>query len=156
MTRRNAHQRLTYRIDQYVHELVDEAEMNRGTLTIEQKTALLNAFGKWIAIKNKLIDGLEGEKFADFRARLKQGAAPGPETGPPYVQRVNREQKQAAGRKSAAARWGIVDPATEPGGPSGLAAFKARIPRADDRGDGGEVSAAGADGSVNAPLLGDC
>jgi hypothetical protein len=128
MTRRNAHQRLTHRIDQYVHDLVDEAELNRGTLTIEQKTALLNALGKWVAIKNRLVDQMEGEKLNEFRVRLKQGAAPGPETGPPYIQRVDREQKSRAGRRGTAKRWGLPDPDLTGGIGEGIAEFKKRLP----------------------------
>jgi hypothetical protein len=124
---KNKHQKLTYRIDQYVQDLVDEAELNRGTLTIEQKTNLLNALGKWVAIKNKLIDQMEGEKLDDFRARLKQ--APGRATGAPYVQRVDYEQKARAGRKGMASRWGLPDPELTDGTGEGLAEFKKRIPR---------------------------
>jgi hypothetical protein len=156
------HQRIVYHVDLFVDHLIAEAKRLDSELTIEQKTNLLNALGKWVAIKNKLIDGMEGERLDEFRARLKQGdAAPKRQAGVPnqhvYDQFVDREKKQAAGRKSAIARWGTFDPATEPGGPSGLAAFKARIPRADDRGDGGEVPAAGgSDGGVRPGLLGDC
>ena len=102
---KNKHQKLTYRIDQYVHYLVDEAELSRGTLTIEQKIALINALGKWVAIKNKLIDAMEGEKLDEFRARLRQGDALKSETGAPYVQRVDYEQKSEAGRRGMAKRW---------------------------------------------------
>jgi hypothetical protein len=143
MPRKSKHQKLTYRIDQYVHDLVDEAELNRGTLTIEQKTALLNALGKWVAVKNKLIDGMEGEKLDVFRARLKKGsshalgdAIAGPEAGAPYVQRVDYEQKARAGRKGMASRWGLPDPELTDGGTGELLAeFKKRIPRADDGAD---------------------
>src|SRR6516165_12625272 len=104
---KNKHQKLTYRIDQYVHDLVDEAELSRSTLTIEQKIALINALGKWVAIKNKLIDAMEGEKLDEFRARLK-GGAPKQQAGAPnqhvYNQRVDYAQKAAAGRKGMISR----------------------------------------------------
>jgi hypothetical protein len=128
---KNKHQKLTYRIDQYVHDLVDEAELSRGTLTIEQKIALINALGKWVAIKNKLIDAMEGEKLDEFRARLGQGNAL---RGAPYVQRVDYEQKSRAGRKGMARRWG--KPESFDGTGEELSEFKKRIPRADESSDG--------------------
>jgi hypothetical protein len=134
---KNKHQKLTYRIDQYVHDLVDEAELHSSTLTIEQKVALVNALGKWVAIKNRLIDAIEGEKLNDFRARLRQGDALKRETGAPYVQRVDYEQKARAGRKGMASRWGLPDPELTDGDGTGelLAEFKKRIPRAGDSSD---------------------
>jgi hypothetical protein len=128
------HQKLTYRIDHYVHDLVDEAELSRGTLTIEQKIALINALGKWVAIKNKLIDAMEGEKLDEFRARIRQGDALKGETGAPNVQRVDYEQKSRAGRKGMAKRWGKPDPESFDGTGEQLREFKKRIPRPDDGG----------------------
>jgi hypothetical protein len=125
---KNKHQKLTYRIDRYVHDLVDEAERDAKQLSIEQKTALINAFGKWVAIKNKLIDAMEGEKLDEFRARLKQG------DGAPYVQRVDYEQKSRAGRRGMARRWGKPDPESFDGTGEQLSEFKKRLPRADDGG----------------------
>ena len=133
---KNKHQRLTYRIDHYVHNLVDEAELNGGTLAIEQKIALVNALGKWVAIKNKLIDAMEGEKLDDFRTGLKQADNLKRGTGAPYVQRVDYEQKSRAGRKGMASRWGLSDPEKFDGTGEQLAEFKKRLPRADDGGDG--------------------
>jgi hypothetical protein len=131
---KNKHQKLTYRIDQYVHDLVDEAERDAKQLSIEQKTALINAFGKWVAIKNKLIDGMEGEKLNEFRARLKQGDALKDETGTPYVQRVDYEQKSRAGRKGMASRWGKPDPESFDGTGEQLNELKKRLPRSHDGG----------------------
>ena len=131
---KNKHQKLTYRIDQYVHDLVDEAELSRGTLTIEQKIALINALGKWVAIKNKLIDAMEGEMLDDFRARLKQSDALRGETGAPHVQRFDYEQKSRAGRKGMARRWGRPDPESFDGTGEQLSEFKKRLPRSDDGG----------------------
>src|SRR6516165_8040987 len=119
---KNKHQKLTYRIDQYVQDLVDEAELSRGALTIEQKIALINAFGKWVAIKNKLIDAMEGEKLDEFRARLQQG------DGAPYVQHVDYEQNSRAGRKGMARRWGKPDPESFDGTGEQLSEFKKRLP----------------------------
>jgi hypothetical protein len=133
---KNKHQKLTYRIDQYVQDLVDEAELSRGALTIEQKIALINALGKWVAIKNKLIDAMEGEKLDEFRARLRQGDALKSETGAPYVQRVDYEQKSRAGRKGMASRWGKPDPESFDGTGEQLSEFKKRLPRADESSDG--------------------
>jgi hypothetical protein len=158
------HQRIVYHVDLFVDHLIAEAKRLDSELTIEQKTSLLNALGKWVAIKNKLIDGMEGERLDEFRARLKQGATPGqargraePTGGGQSSQRVDREQKRAAGRKGQLVRWGLPpDPASADGVPSGLAEFKKRIPRADDRDDGGARDDAGGDDrGVRPGLLGD-
>jgi hypothetical protein len=142
---KNRHQKLTYRIDRYVHDLVDEAELNRGTLTIEQKTNLLNALGKWVAVKNRLIDAMEGEKLADFRARLKKGGRHAlgdalgraePTGGGQSSQHVDYEQKARAGRRGMISRWGLSpDPESFDGPSEQLAAFKKRIPCADGGAD---------------------
>jgi hypothetical protein len=100
--------------------------------TIEQKIALVNALGKWVAIKNKLIDAMEGEKLDEFRARLRQGDA----LKGVYVQRVDYEQKSRAGRKGMAKRWGKPDPESFDGTGEQLSEFKKRIPRADESSDG--------------------
>ena len=107
------HQRIVYHVDLFVDHLIAEAQRRDNELTIEQKTSLLNALGKWVAIKNKLIDGMEGEKLDEFRARLKKGdAAPKRKTGVPnqhvYDQRVDPKQKSAAGRKGMISRWGAA------------------------------------------------
>jgi hypothetical protein len=162
------HQKLTYRIDEFVNTLINDTQ--KVELSIEQKTAVLNALGKWVAVKNKLIDGLEGEKLDDFKSRLKKGsshalgdaiAGPGTTGGGVSTQRVDYAQKSAAARLGglATARRGL-EPLDEP---TGLAEFKARIPRADDRDDGGDRDDAGgevpaADGDAErgaAHLLGD-
>jgi len=162
------HQQLTYRIDEFVHDLLDTAKQTED-LKIEQKTNLLSAVAKWVAVKNKLIDGLEGEKLDDFKSRLKKGsshalgdaiAGPGTTGGGVSSQRVDYAQKSAAARLgglATAAAGRAVEEA------SGLAEFKARIPRADDRDDGGDRDDAGgavpaADGDAErggAHLLGD-
>jgi hypothetical protein len=138
------HQRIVYHVDLFVDHLIAEAKRLDSELTIEQKTSLLNALGKWVAIKNKLIDGMEGERLDEFRARLKQGAAaPKRQAGVPnqhvYDQRVDHAQKARAGRKGMASRWGLPNPELTDGDGigAGLTEFKKRIPRADDRGDGG-------------------
>ena len=135
------HQRIVYHVDQFVDHLIAEAKRLDSELTIEQKTSLLNALGKWVAIKNKLIDGMEGEKLDEFRARLKQGATPGralsraePTGGGQSSQHVDREQKSRAGRLGMGRRWGF-DPELTDGTGAGLAEFKKRIPRADDGAD---------------------
>jgi hypothetical protein len=145
MPRKSKHQKLTYRVDSYVHRLIDQAE--KSELTIAEQTSVLNAIGKWVAIKNKLIDGMEGEKLDDFRARLKKGGSHAslgdalgraePTGGGQSSQHVDYEQKRAAGRKGMARRWGLSDPALTDGDGTGelLAAFKKRIPRADDGAD---------------------
>ena len=46
-------------------------ESTRTSISGWQKIALVNALGKWVAIKNKLIDAMEGEKLDDFRTGLK-------------------------------------------------------------------------------------
>ena len=165
------HQQLTYRIDEFVHDLLDMAKQTED-LKVEQKTNLLNAVAKWVAVKNKLIDGMEGEKLDEFRARLKKGsshalgdaiAGPGTSGGGVSSQRVDYAQKSAAARRGGLAKAAAgrgLEPVEEP---SGLAEFKARIPRADDRDDGGDRDDAGgavpaADGrvgSVRPGLLGD-
>jgi hypothetical protein len=144
MTRRNAHQKLTHRVDRFVHALVDEAELSRGTLTIEQKTNLLNACAKWVAVKNKLVDAMEGEQLNDFRARLKKGSSHAlgdaigriPTGGGQSNQHVDYEQKARAGRRGMISRWGLSpDPESFDGPSEQLAEFKKRIPRADDGAD---------------------
>jgi hypothetical protein len=142
------HQRLTYRIDRYANTMISQAERLDESLTVEQKVTLLNALGKWVAIKNKLIDGMEGERLDEFRNRLKQGdPAPKRPAGVPnqhvYDQRVDYEQKSRAGRKGMAKRWGLPDPELTDGTGAGLAEFKKRIPRADDRDQVGNHNDAG-------------
>jgi len=141
MPRKSKHQKLTYRVDSYVHRLIDQAE--KSELTIAEQTSVLNAIGKWVVIKNKLIDGMEGEKLADFRARLKKGSSHAlgdalgraePTGGGQSSQHVDREQKSRAGRLGMGRRWGF-DPELTDGTGAGLAEFKKRIPRADDGAD---------------------
>jgi hypothetical protein len=115
MPRKSKHQKLTCRIDEYINKLLNECDAASKKLSVEQKVAVVNALGKWVAIKNKLIDAMEGEKLDDFRARLRQGDALKRETGAPYVQRVDYEQKSRAGRKGMASRWGLPDPESTDG-----------------------------------------
>jgi hypothetical protein len=142
MSTKNKHQKLVYRVDEYASTLINEAELLKNELSIEQKISLLNSLGKWVAIKNKLIDALEGEKLADFRTRLKQGSSHAlgdvlgraePTGGGQSSQRVDYEQKARAGRRGMISRWGLSpDPESFDGPSEQLAAFKKRIPRADD------------------------
>lgn len=112
-------QRLAKRMDEYMLRLLDEAEMASGQLTIEQRLAVFNSLGKWVAIKNKLMDVMEGEQLNDLRTRLYSGEAPGDTT-----ERTRRANAAKRGYATGNAR--------------GLAELKARLPRAGQRGHDGD------------------
>jgi len=120
-------QQLARRIDDYVIRLLDEAEMASGKMPIEMKIAVLGALGKWVMIKNKLMDVMEGEQLNDLRKRLH--ADDGPATGH-LVKRTSGYR----GRGDATAYAGRPDYTA----PRSLAELKARVPRPGQHGDDGD------------------
>src|SRR6516162_6094583 len=62
------------RIDAFVEKLVKDAEKT----PVEVRISLFNALSKWVAVKNRLTDAMEGEQLYEFRKRLH---APGKGAG---------------------------------------------------------------------------
>jgi len=128
-------QQITRRIDKFVMSLLDHAEKNPEDTPLELKISLLTAFGKWVAIKNKLMDVMEGEQLNDIRKRLH-----GPDASPLSGYAFTREERARGSRAGVDKRLGRNYAA---GDGAELGDLKARLPRRGDRRPDGDRDAGG-------------
>jgi|SRR6516164_10067446 len=128
-------QQITRRIDKFVMSLLDHTEKHGENLPLEEKISLLAAFGKWVAIKNKLMDVMEGEQLNDIRKRLHN-----PDASPSSGYAFTREERARGSRAGVDKRLGR---SYAVGDGAELGDFKARLPRRGDRRPDGDRDAGG-------------
>jgi hypothetical protein len=119
-------QQITRRVDKFVLDLLEHAEKQQDNLPLEERIALLTAFGKWVAIKNKLMDVMEGEQLNDIRKRLHD-----PDASPFSGHTFTREERARGARNAVNKRLGRKYATAGDG--AQLADLQARLPRRGDR-----------------------